>query len=351
MLHRVLLPFEPDELARIFALQQQLLQLACNVRQIDRQALENHFDSEEIVNWIMNSYPRTIGPLNNFARNCSPQTKQEIIQELENDYGFWEHREDPNFNFVFDATTEHREIIGLWLRGYFDQFGRGVDEAITTTRFLNKQIWLEAFRNANPHLRTCPACDGTMSGGITVEHFLPRSLFPVLSVHVANLIPICEHCNNPKGNNNPLENASLQEILLPYHLHALDVGNIHISRDGEGNYEFSFEPKEQLTDITKPVQEFDALFKIPSRWNNRNGNRTIIDTAIAKVQEQVDADKDDDIDISNQENFLTRIRAMCNRLESNWGRQPNFVPATAWLNWTLTNTPNALWNKFQDQII
>ena len=59
------------------------------------------------------------------------------------------------------------------------------------------------------------------SGGITVEHFLPQSLFPVLSVHVANLIPICEHCNNPKGNNSPLENATLQNIFLPYHLHAL----------------------------------------------------------------------------------------------------------------------------------
>lgn len=53
MLHKVILPFEPDELAGIFALQQQLLQLACNVQQIDRQALEDHFNNEEIVNWFM----------------------------------------------------------------------------------------------------------------------------------------------------------------------------------------------------------------------------------------------------------------------------------------------------------
>ena len=80
------------------------------------------------------------------------------------------------------------------------------------------------------------------------------------------------------------------------------------------------------------------MFRIPSRWNNRNGNRTIIDTALAKVQEQIDADIDDEIDIANQEDFLQRIRVMCNRLERNWGRQPYFVPATVWLNWKITNT-------------
>lgn len=353
MLHKVILPFDPNELAGIFALQQQLLQLACSVQQIDRQALEDHFDDDEIVNWIMHSknrYERIIGSLNTFARECPTDEKQEIIKELENDYGFWEHREDPHFNFVFEATTRFREVIGAWLRGYFEQFGSGIDKVITTTRFVNKNVWVKAFREANPNLRTCPVCDGTMSGGITVEHFLPQCLFPVLSVHVANLIPICEHCNNPKGNNSPLENASLQEIFLPYHLHALDIGNIHIDRDNEGNYEFSFDSKEPPTDIAKSVQEFDALFRIPSRWNSRNGNRAIIDTALAKVQEQIDADMDDEIDNTDQEVFLQRIKVMCNRLEKNWGLQPYFVPATAWLDWTITNIPDELWSKYKKKI-
>ena len=75
MLHRISLPYQPEELAGIFALQLELLRVACSVTKIDRAAVENTFSDVRIVDWITATYARSVGPLNQFASQCSLSVK------------------------------------------------------------------------------------------------------------------------------------------------------------------------------------------------------------------------------------------------------------------------------------
>lgn len=68
--------------------------------------------------------------------------------------------------------------------GHFANFGRG--------KFVHD------FSAANPDVCVCPMCDGDL-GTAKVDHFYPKSVYPYLSCHPHNLIPICEGCNGTSG--------------------------------------------------------------------------------------------------------------------------------------------------------
>lgn len=351
MLHKIELPFSPEELGSIFALQIQLLELTCQVNHaLNRSAIEAHLQDTVVTDWVMNSYSRTIGSLNSFASNCDITVKRKILEELKADYAFWEHRNDNRaFIFRFQATDPCRELIAGWLKGYFKQFGSGIDAVITKTQFINKGVWVEAFRKANPNIHTCPVCDGSMKSGVTIEHFFPREKYPVLSVHVANLIPVCNDCNSLKENKDPLENASLTRLFLPYHRHALEVCDIEVATNTNGNYEFILISKNQNSDLTIELREMARLFKVPEQWN-RNIQH-IVDVAIAKVQEQLDADQEEGINIKTEAEFKAMLDKLHRRMVRQCGRQHYFVPAVSWLKWAKENEVNQLWHMFKPKKI
>lgn len=68
-----------------------------------------------------------------------------------------------------------------------------------------------------------------------IEHFLPRSKFPELSVNPYNLLPVCISCNQRlKSDNNPIE--WWKEVFHPYFgFIKLIGGKIVISKDSEWN--------------------------------------------------------------------------------------------------------------------
>lgn len=343
MLHRIELPLEPDELASVFALQVQLMELACIVDDtLDRAAIEAYLDDPDIVDWVMNSYERTVGVLNQFAQECPDDVKEQVLEELQSDYAFWDFRDDASFEFRFVATDPHRELIARWLRGYFEQFGRGIDAAVTGTRLISKSVWLDAFRHANPRIQTCPFCDGSMKSAVTVEHFLPKGRYPVLSVHAANLVPACKDCNEPKSDKDPLENARLLDLFVPYHRHALDFCDIRVLPTQDGSYEFelvSRNPHE--SDFEIAIRELERLVEVPGQWNKNIDE--IVNLAIAKIEEQLDADRDEGIVVQTTVEFRERLDKLCERMMRQWGRQHYFVPATGWLVWAKDNYLDTLW--------
>ncbi|MFJ4939449.1 HNH endonuclease [Streptomyces pseudovenezuelae] len=66
---------------------------------------------------------------------------------------------------------------------------------------------------AAPPDARCPLCrQGTVH---QLDHFMPKSLFPALCVDPLNLVPVCERCNQIKGDRRPdqLENTLLHPYL------------------------------------------------------------------------------------------------------------------------------------------
>ncbi|MBQ1035876.1 HNH endonuclease [Micromonospora sp. C81] len=73
------------------------------------------------------------------------------------------------------------------LKGNFDLFDVG-----RPFRTLRTQLMAEA-RN-----RKCPMCGHRDVA--TLDHFLPKSVYPEYSALSINLVPVCPYCNNEKGN-------------------------------------------------------------------------------------------------------------------------------------------------------
>lgn len=66
---------------------------------------------------------------------------------------------------------------------------------------------------SKPAQGICPLCGQRVVS--TLDHYLPKAHFPVLSVVPINLIPSCSECNKSKTDHVP-ENAE-QQTLHPYY--------------------------------------------------------------------------------------------------------------------------------------
>lgn len=94
--------------------------------------------------------------------------------------------------------------------------------------FKDKDLWITISQKdfskdilkKNFKLTICPYCNTTSSVDMfnyQIDHFLPKSLFPLLSMYYLNLIPICPSCNsthNGKGANikSPIDSQFTREI-------------------------------------------------------------------------------------------------------------------------------------------
>lgn len=98
-------------------------------------------------------------------------------------------------------------------------------------KHFGRQELLHLFRTKNSDLYTCPVCDEngyyTDSRGAmraTLDHFLPKDIYPHFACHPHNVFPTCYSCNSSvKGLRDPLHKkltelgpGSLYEEALPY---------------------------------------------------------------------------------------------------------------------------------------
>lgn len=60
----------------------------------------------------------------------------------------------------------------------------------------HKTTWIEDLRKKHK-LTSCPMCGG--SGVTTLDHFLPKEVYPEFSCFPYNLVPSCSHCNHKRG--------------------------------------------------------------------------------------------------------------------------------------------------------
>jgi 5-methylcytosine-specific restriction endonuclease McrA len=80
---------------------------------------------------------------------------------------------------------------------------------------LNKDLYsiLEKMRDKHG-LRFCPCCGEPGKPG-TLDHYLPKSIYPEFSIIVENLTPMCSDCQGLKGND-VLDNFGNKIYLHPY---------------------------------------------------------------------------------------------------------------------------------------
>lgn len=139
----------------------------------------------------------------------------------------------------------------------------------TIWNIINKSTKSKPFTRAKFHfnfkdenrINVCPYCDIDTTyniGNNQVEHFLPKSKYPLLSMNAYNLVSSCISCNSTfEGKSNDL----LTPIISPY---SNQIGDL---------IKFSMEIKTQKikleTDINE-VNNFITLLNLRERYSNKN---------------------------------------------------------------------------------
>lgn len=101
-----------------------------------------------------------------------------------------------------------RESIGQVSRSELEAL---YSEQMSATRGAGRAYY-DAIRNASPNAK-CPLCG---VGTVTVlDHHLPKSKYPDLSVCPYNLVPCCDFCNNAKRARYPKEAG--EQTIHPYY--------------------------------------------------------------------------------------------------------------------------------------
>ncbi len=281
MLHQINLPGYATILNDFVHFQQKLLEFACTPAQSDpltREKLKQVFPGD-FGDWLWAKLWKGIPPqigqylqrLTNFIED-HPTKRDIILAAFAHDIDFYDHLEDPTFQFSYsNFDRDIQNVVKPLMVACYDLLSEGFPYSVQgTEQHLSRRDVATIFWKQNQDiLKVCPSCDGQPPRVTServysdVDHFFPKSRYPFLSIHPYNLVPICTDCNRYfKGDADPIanhQNESLLDIFHPYGRPAIKSITIQTSRGNTGGY---------CIQVDEP--QYGTQGKASLRWKNLN---------------------------------------------------------------------------------
>lgn len=164
----------------------------------------------------------------------------------------------------------------------------GLPAVVTGGKPLSRQVFLNDYLKCNPSQKICPACDShewqdALSNKpplavvqpfhvyTDTDHFFAKDLYPHLSIHPYNLIPLCEKCNERfKLTRDAMEwdsvRRTLYHLAVPYRRKALS-SDTYVKFSAIKNEPVQLLRRPASTIPTERISMMKHLFKIPDRWS------------------------------------------------------------------------------------
>lgn len=185
--------------------------------------------------------------------------------------------DDIDFHFQFSTLDPNAQNVlkVLMISFYEDLLAAGFESVIHNhPKKLDRDAFIESFWMVNRKLEVCPACDRRRSIKIETkvyddaDHYLPKSKYPFLSLHFANLFPLCKDCNRSiKGNTDPVDDhtdAPLVNIFHPYDRPALEHMDVIVNKNSEGVRFIEFVDKDGMS--SRRIQNLKRVFRLHESW-------------------------------------------------------------------------------------
>lgn len=206
-----------------------------------------------------------------------------LVSIFDHDVKFHQDLTDAHFRFQFqslhkDVKTAVTVLMEFLYEQFYKESGYGEEIHGTPGLSLNRKTFLASYGLVNRKITVCPVCD-QKSDLRELDHFLPKSIYPFLSLHPFNLIPVCKDCNSTeiKGERDPLLNEwkggpvsdPLPNTFHPYRGRTIsDLATIKIMRLLVRSNEFEAFLEENGMS-TRRIATAIRVYKLPERWTNR----------------------------------------------------------------------------------
>jgi hypothetical protein len=224
---------------------------------------------------------------------------------------------------------------------------------------INGQDFLHAFEADNPNVIVCPVCDvsdpSTKDNDeirVELDHYLPKALYPHLSCHPYNLVPVCHHCNSTiKGATDILDcdnrRYNLDEVLLPYREPGLKTRAYLEVILGDSIESASFDRLISLKNhnIDTRIKAFNNTYRIPNRWIEKaDAVGEILFRRVRQMMRNVEIEDDDYSLLKGSKIVL--YNTLYNFTKEDIGKDPYVFVMTYWIKALIDREVRPLENRF-----
>jgi len=270
-----------------------------------------HYESIDINSYNLFKKNKWLkNQINNLKKVIPDSVKRKkFVEALIHDSKYDESKDLENFqfltyNYCYTTCDEKnkevhkviKEIFESLYTYFFKQLNNDMEdiEDIEDVNITKREKFYREFFSSNNDLSVCPSCLGELNLRTKqLDHYFPKSKIPVLSIHPANLVPICSTCNTSigtlenvgKGENMPTspdkeqyenEKGSLNKIFIPYSLsaHKKIAAKIEKSINKE-EYEKIITPiLVGINDmsIQTMLDKHEKTFNLKNNWSSKGAN-------------------------------------------------------------------------------
>ena len=214
----------------------------------------SYIEKKALKDWII-----ACSSISRHFQPAPPNTRLPIVQPFE-DYPKGDTKWIA-FRTLMDAFYERGFREGLPYRA------DGKPTALKSERVTYETFRTEFLRahqlSSDPFAReVCVICGAEMRKP-SVDHWVPKRAYPLLSVCADNLVPICGTCNEKpnKGSKAVHFNGSFNDWFHPYNRHPRGV--LHLEYQCS---EFRLRVSSTDPDQSSRVENLNRLFKLEARW-------------------------------------------------------------------------------------
>jgi len=365
MLHQIKLPAYHTLLNSFLQLQHQFLEFVCTPKgsnPLTEASVKAAFD-EKIGAWLWSKLwgkkskkgTELFDDVQKLTTHIkeNPGVREAVLSAFEHDITFHKHIDDASFQFAYTLLrSDTKALLKPVMVAFYDFLYDGFFmPGLPIEQYYKRQDIANAFHTENKKsLGVCPACDGQPPTVIKnhsyadLDHFFPKSLYPFLSIHPYNLVPVCTECNGKfKKAIDPIKDHTCESLLDTFHpyqrpaIDTLDVQIVMGTSEGEVGelkvqmYDTSYKETNKLS---QRIENMNRIFDLQERWESMHLYKIIED--ITQVLRDAKHRKEEN---ELREDIFVRERLEDLLYDGTYkvGSKPYYIVTRSYTNYILTN--------------